>query len=133
MPDNTTITLPLDEMRVLMGKAILDSLSAEAREKLLQEALNYLLVAPPTQRGYGEQKSPIQYAFDEAVRQLATEIAQSIVAEQKPKIIEAVTAMLEKLEGGLSGVDGWELQSHLAGGIIGYIQQKERERADRGY
>jgi hypothetical protein len=128
MPD-TTITLPLDEMRTLMNKAILDTLSAEAREKLIQHALDYLMTGPKVDRGFGKGgESPLELAFNNAVRELAGEVAKDIVTEQKPKITEAIRAMLEKLDGGISGVNGWQLQHHLAGGIIAYIEEAERQR-----
>lgn len=97
------ITIPADAMREVVAKAILDSLTGDQKEALIASALNYLTTSPPNNRGFGapDQPSPLQVAFNTAVREAAVEVVKEVVHDELAvrvrevvlqKVADAVTA-----------------------------------------
>lgn len=70
-------------MKDLVTKALVDSLTPETREKLITESIKSLLTTPEG-RGtnyYGEKVSPLQSAFNSAVRTEAERYAMRYLTE----------------------------------------------------
>jgi hypothetical protein len=67
-------------MMSLVSKAILDGLTTEKRDELIQGALKTLLVEPPTDR-YGSKASPLRQIFEEQ----AQVIARKLIREELDK------------------------------------------------
>jgi hypothetical protein len=77
-----TVPLTIDStaMQAIVSKAILEGIDQNQRDALLEQAVRYLLVAPPKQ-GYGapEPKTPLQSAFDQAVGVAVNGVAREMV------------------------------------------------------
>lgn len=93
-------------MKSLVAKAIVDSLSPEAREKLIGDAVTQTLTQPQNQNNsYGSKRSPLQQAFDYAVEGEARKYAAEIIAadgpfkEQLRKLFEDVSRKVFEAEG----------------------------------
>lgn len=83
-----SVTLDGEQMRELMGGAILSQLSENARQQILTEAVNQLIT--PRKGDYGRTlPSPLQAAFDGAVNNLAREVARELI-EEHPEIREKI-------------------------------------------
>lgn len=70
--------LRVDEagMKAVIAKAILDTLTPEAREQLITNAIKETLTVPQSSGGYGrKERSPLQQAFDSAVYDAANRFA----------------------------------------------------------
>lgn len=99
-------------MKSLVAKAIVDSLSPEAREKLIADAVTQTLTKPETDRNqYGSKRSPLQQAFDYAVEGEARKYAAEVIAadgqfkEQLRKLFEDVSKKVFETEGREKMVD----------------------------
>lgn len=89
----TSISIPADAMQAIVQKAIFEGISAEQRELLVQQAIEYL-VAPPT-NGYGQRgTSPLESAFQNAVAIAANQIVRELVKESE--FTARITEMVEK-------------------------------------
>lgn len=91
------VKLSDDNMKDIIAKAVLDTLTPESRENLIASAIKGLLATPTG--GY-DKKTPIQSAFDSAVREVAQQIArEQIIGDAKAKatITSLIAAAWEKL------------------------------------
>jgi hypothetical protein len=83
-----------------VSAALLTKLDQNARDELIKEALK-TLISPPERNSYGQlQKSPLQEAFDQAVRRTTQTIAYDMIeenAEFKAKLKELITEAVEVL------------------------------------
>lgn len=111
------VNLSDDNMKDIIAKAVLDTLTPESRETMIQEAIKSLLVTPPSTT-YGRAKAPLQEAFDSAVQQVAVKIAEEQLRENTE-----VQAIITKLI-----ADAWtqlvlpERYSALVGKIVQAIE-----------
>lgn len=89
-----------DAMTQIIQKAIIDSLTPERREEMLSAAVKSILSVPVNPGSYGEKRSILQAAFDNAVQQVAydyvrTELSgQTEFREKVKKLFEDVAAKL---------------------------------------
>jgi hypothetical protein len=88
-------------MKAMVAKSIVDSLTGEAREKLITDAIQSLLAAPRDGSNYyGSKISPLQQAFNSAVEQEARKYAADAISndpvfkEQIAKLFADVAAKL---------------------------------------
>jgi hypothetical protein len=82
-----------DNVRAVMVKVLYDSITAEQREKLLQDALASLITPPPQENWHrGKQPSPLEKIFTDC----AYDIARQIISEQMKKD-DKVKSDIEKL------------------------------------
>lgn len=89
-----SIQIPEGAVRELVAQSILESISAEAREKILSDAIAGLLLTPP-RSGYGTQpQSPLKEAFDNAVRATVNGEARRLLEES-----EAAQARIKAMVG----------------------------------
>lgn len=100
------VNLSDDNMKDIIAKAVLDTLTPESRNDLIQNSIKSLLTTKPS-GGYGSV-SPLQSAFNEAIATVARQVA----SEQLKANAEVKTA-LEKLItdawGKLTHDDGYSL------------------------
>jgi hypothetical protein len=116
------VKLSDDNMKDIIAKAVIDTLTPESRDELIKTAIKELLTVP-NGTGYGQRKSPLQEAFDAAVRQVAREVAREqivgnelMASEIKGMVTEAwaklttdehrtktVERLVDALEKGLTG------------------------------
>lgn len=75
----TEIKLDSDAVQNIVAKALLEELSEEARNSLIQQAITYLIAVPENTNHYRtrQEKSPLQAAFEKA----AVEVADGYVRE----------------------------------------------------
>lgn len=98
---NVTLQLDGDALREATVQAMLGTLTPEAKSKMLESALQAIL--KPSTNSWERGKSPIELAFENAVRQVATEEAKRMVAEDeqlKAKMRELLRATADKVLGG---------------------------------
>lgn len=103
----TEIKLDSDAVQSIIAKALLEELSDEARDGLIQQALVYLISAPKS-AGYSTltpEKSPLQKAFENA----AIKVANGYVTElfQKDEFKVRVDAAILKFVNDKLKEDGW--------------------------
>ena len=111
-----------DTMKDIIAKAVIDTLTPEKREELISAAIKALLT-PSTSTGiYGNQpKSPLQDAFDTAVRSVANEVAREQImanTELRAKIKDMIGEAWLKLVANESGIVE-KLASALERGLTG--------------
>lgn len=98
----SNIKIDDDIMQTVVAKAILEGIGPEQQNLLIEQAIRYLNTAPDS-RGYGGPKpvSPLQDAFDSAVRIAAGDVVRELVRTEeygeqiRAKIAEVVSAFLE--------------------------------------
>lgn len=117
MPD---ITIPTSELQGLVGKAILDSLSADTKETILAAAIDYLIAPREFKGDYGRTEtkpSPLQLAFNRAVESLAHDVARELAQEIRPRLALEMRHLLAELPESLE--NDWEIYSKLFGVLVG--------------
>ena len=110
------VKIPPEELNSILSKAILDSLSQETRDNLISGALRYLMAAPRDRYGSAGE-TPLQEAFNLALRQLAHKVAEEVLAEQgaAAKLRESFTQFIEQIP----DIDSdWELQTAIFRAIL---------------
>jgi hypothetical protein len=115
-------------MKDIVAKAILDSVTDEQRDEILKAAVTNLITPPPSTGMYGGRKepSPLQNAFDIAVRSVGQEVVNEMVkGELRDKIREMVKAKVSEII---------EDDSNLAYGVGQSVGQaiESAMRGDRG-
>lgn len=86
-----------EAMKALIAKSIIDNLTPEYQEKLLSNAVTYLLTKNPD--GYS-RRAPIQQAFDDAVVRVSEQYARDLLANDEAfqaKIKQLFADVSEKL------------------------------------
>lgn len=113
----TELKIPVEELSTVLNKAILDSLSAETKERLIEGALQYMLTAPATGR-YGEKEpSPLQRAFNQALNNVAYQVAEQLIETggTKEKLVDAFATVVADIP----EVDSdWQLQRYLMDAVL---------------
>ncbi|CDO34649.1 hypothetical protein SPHV1_1750001 [Novosphingobium sp. KN65.2] len=85
------VNLSDDNMKDIIAKAVLDTLTPESRSELISNAIKSLLVKP-TGNSYNS-KTPMQDAFDCAVRDVARAVAQEQIVGD-PEIKAKITSLI---------------------------------------
>lgn len=129
---SSTLTIPEETMRTLIGEAILKGIDQNARDTLIQSAINHL-IAPGKVRGqYGREEvgpSPIEEAFKLAVDAAARKYVHEWMASSD----EAQAALKSQLDQLFSSYktkldDSWEFKTALNEWVIEYLTKKADER-----
>lgn len=116
------IKLDPGSVEALVHKAILEQIGEEARDKLIEGALRYLITQPQG-GGYGPKVSPLQQAFNNALTAAANQVAMDLVATS-PKIKERINELLGETLGALMGHEGYdEAAESLASAFTGAVRQ----------
>ena len=68
------VKLSDDNIKDIIAKAVLDTLTPESREQMITSAVKSFLTIPVGNQY--EKKSPLQSAFDNAIREVAASIAR---------------------------------------------------------
>jgi predicted RNase H-like nuclease len=97
------IKIESDAMQAIVSKAILEGIDADQKQAILEQAVA-ALIKPRGERGYGkpEPTTPLQDAFDMAVRRVVNEVANEVIADNsdlRDKVREMVVqAMSDTLK-----------------------------------
>jgi hypothetical protein len=123
------IKLDPGSIQGIVEQAILSQLSAEQREKVLAQAVTALMTPQESSMGYRKTSTPLQEAFDTAVRQVAATEVRKIIeedSEARQKILELVgVSIAEVCKGNYDG-----LPERIGEAIGGQVSQWLQ---DRGY
>jgi hypothetical protein len=76
----TTINIPQEELNSLLGKAILDSLTPDARNTIIAEAIAHLN-KPVGESWQRDKQTPLQMAFNRAVDQLTQVLVRELIED----------------------------------------------------
>lgn len=68
-----------ETMKQVVAKAIYDNLTPEAKQRLMTDALAYVLSKPEK---YGSRRSPLEEAFQEEMREAGRRVAAELLAVQ---------------------------------------------------
>jgi hypothetical protein len=94
----TEIKIESDAMQAIVSKAILEGIDGDQRQAILEQAVA-ALITPRGERGYGrpEPTTPLQDAFDAAVRGVVNEVAREVVVDDpalRDKVRELITSAM---------------------------------------
>lgn len=129
---HSTLTIPEETMRSLIGDAILAGIDQDARNTLIQSAINFLVAPSKVNVGYGRtetQDSPLENAFKVAINQYA----QGYVREWVENTDEVQTALRGQLNELLASYktkldESWEFKTALNEWVIDYLSKKAESR-----
>jgi hypothetical protein len=91
-----SLTLDPESIQSIASAAIFDSLSAEARENVVKQAIQHLLTPEKDRNHYNYGKTPLQRAFDQAIYSAAQKAVDDAVKNDP-----AVKARIDELLGPL--------------------------------
>jgi len=80
-----SLHLDTEKFRDLLATAVFQVLSEQSRDDLIKHALKNLIEPKKREYGYGTDPSHIQQIFDEAVRNLATDVVKEKFEEDGTK------------------------------------------------
>lgn len=119
-------TIPDDEMKDMLSTRILDALTDATREKMIREAISFL-INPPTDR-YGDKKSPLQQAFELALNRVANQVADEVLAEEGVAV--RLKEMFVKLITDIPDIyDDYTLQTQLLQVIVTRAREVRRDNS----
>lgn len=99
----TAINIPADAMQTIVQRAILEGISSDQRDLLVEQAVKYLIAPQKSAYPYDKNPSPLESAFNHAVTVAAEKLVNEMVAntpEFMAKVREQVqTSMTAYLEG----------------------------------
>lgn len=113
------IKIESDAMQAIVSKAILEGIDAGQRQAILEQAVG-ALIKPQGGDRYGHDKStPLQDAFDAAVRGVVHEVAREVVTDN-PELRAKVRALVE--EAMAAALDkGSDLRERVASAVAGAV------------
>jgi hypothetical protein len=127
-----TLTIPEETMRALIGEAILKGIDQDARNTLIQSAINHLIAPSKVKGQYGREEvgpSPIEEAFNNAVRLAAQDYVRQWVtssdeaqAALRGQLDELLASYKSKLD------ESWEFKTALNEWVIDYLSKKAADR-----
>lgn len=85
-----------ETMATIVTKAILEGISDEARDSIIQQAVRSILVAVEVNSYTREKKTPLQTAFENAVHTNVNNVVRELV-ENSAEIREKIDTSLGKL------------------------------------
>ncbi|WP_109527180.1 MULTISPECIES: hypothetical protein [Nocardia] len=126
------ITIPPEDLNQALGKAILETLTEDARNTIITDAIAYLNA--PNSRGYGGDKTtPLQDAFREGVRRLTDTLIEDVLKESEryQQVRSEIAGLIAQFPPVSSDP---ELKGKIVTLILDHVQEAQRvlER-DRGY
>lgn len=93
------ITIDTEAVRELVARGIIDAIGPEQRDLVIQQAVQALLEAPKDTYGRVSGDTPLQQAFNNAVRQIATDVVKDYlnVDEVKTQVRQKIVEVVEQL------------------------------------
>ncbi len=87
------LTIDAGTLKTITAKAIIEGISTEAKDELIQKAIENV-IAVPEKKGYGiEVKSALQQAFDQAIVEIARGVVKEFL-EQDTKTRDKIVAVI---------------------------------------
>lgn len=97
-----SFTINADAMKSIVAKAIMEGITQDQRDVLIEQAITHLIKPGPTSYGRTEP-SPLQHAFNEAIERACNRVVDEIITERpefNAKVRDAVTAAMTALVDG---------------------------------
>lgn len=120
------MAIELGALEPLVQKAILDSLTEEAREKLIADSITYL-ITPPKSNNWSSTppNSPLQDIFSQALTACAHKIATEVVTTD-PRFDAAVRSLVGQFIAALPD-ESWEttLMEAAASAVIKRLKESK--------
>lgn len=110
------IKLDAEAAASIASAAIFDSLSQDARDSVIKTAIEFLLTPEKNRNNYGAGETPLQQAFNNAIREVAFRIVKEKI-ENDPQVEEAILDLLGPLLTSAMKVEGENYESKLADAI----------------
>ena len=85
--------LEQEQLKGIVSEAILRSLDDQKRDALVQQALQYLLTPQESGYSYGRKKTPLEEAFEFAIRSVAGEVVSDHL-EQDAQVKERLNGLV---------------------------------------
>lgn len=106
------IDFPQEKLQALVEGWVMDQLTAEQKEHILAQAIQYLMTPTPTSAyDKSPQKSPLQAAFDISLSQVIHKVAREMI-ENSPEVqAKCRQAMGEAMETFFTG--SWDAPGSL--------------------
>lgn len=125
------IKLDAEAVTAIASSAIFDSLSQDVRDSVIKQAVQFLLTPEKDRYSHSGTKTPLQNAFDDAIRSVAYKVVKEKI-ENNPDIINAINELLGPLiVAALSGEAeeyGCDLSEKLGQALGSWLSQMARER-----
>lgn len=118
------INIESEALQAIVSKAILEGIDADQKQAILEQAVS-ALIKPQGERRYGvEPTTPLQDAFDLAVRSVVNSVAREVVEENqelRAKVREMVSqAMASALENPGTKLQGAVRDAVAENIVVGY-------------
>lgn len=126
------IKLDIDAVAGIASAAIFDAMSQDVRDSVIKQAIEFLIT--PEQERFGTGKTPLQNAFDSAIRDASYKIVRDQIANNPevekgilellgPLLTSAMNAEADQFNSSLSDTLG-----HALGNWLSEIARKNGER-----
>lgn len=126
------LSIPEDELNVILGKAILDTLTPDTRDKIITTAIAQLNKLPEGRYG-SDRRTPLQVAFENGVERLTNSLIEDVLKESEhyQRIKTEVAAMIAAFPAVESDP---ELKAKIVTLVLEHVQEAQRElERHRGY
>lgn len=120
-----SLNLGEDQMRAIVAEAIVSKLDDDARKSLIQQAVEKLLTPEQTWQSHGRKQSPLEVAFESAVRSLTFDVAREYIASH-PEIKEQIENVLGAALVKLTQQDG-RVRDTVAAAVASALESKLAE------
>lgn len=128
------IKLDAETVAGIASAAIFDSMSQEARDSVMKQALQFLLTPEKNRNGYGVGETPLQTAFNSAIQQAAFKVVKEKI-ENDLEVQNHIRHILGPLLISALDAEAEEYNSSLAdalGNALGvWLANQARERRNR--
>lgn len=124
----STLHLSEETMAPILTKAILEGIGAEERDAVIAQAVAYLIKPQPNLYRGSEPRTPLQDAFDNAMRIFINTVVREFI-ETNPEVKAQVTEHLTTLLGQIGDQlhSNYELRDVVTNAVIGYFAERGRE------
>lgn len=124
--EGLNLRLPEEALTQIVGKAVIDALSDEDRNLIIAQAIAQMNKPNSTGGWNSDKRSPLQFAFDNAVANLVHKLVAEIVeeSEQYAAIKAEVKAMLDRFP---SVENDDELKTEIVNAVIRHTAEQARK------
>jgi hypothetical protein len=120
----TQITIPQEQWGAMVGAAVLQTVTSENRDTLIKEAIRYLLV--PSKNDWDRGITPLQIAFDEALKIEANKILQSEISKDSGILSEVRKMITEAVEKATTGERRGKIVDKMADALAAGLRLEDR-------
>jgi hypothetical protein len=126
------IEIPDQELADLFSARIMDALSAETKEKMISEALKYLVNPKSGGTTYPSAKSRMQESFEFALIRMSNKLAEEVLQSQgvEDRLRASMVTLLNNMP---DVVNDQDLQAKVVKVLMDHLYEKGKEEGRRGY